>query len=92
MRTEDLSPRFEDLDAWSSLEAVHAMFEGQLSAVAAVRPALPDIVAAGEAAAVRPLYAPMMAQRAMAAAAPTPIESGSVSVEATVTITLEVAP
>jgi N-acetylmuramic acid 6-phosphate etherase len=53
MRTEDLSPRFEDLDAWSSLEAVHAMFEGQLSAVAAVRPSLPDIVAAGEAAAVR---------------------------------------
>lgn len=53
MRTEDLSPRFEDLDAWSSLEAVHAMFEGQLSAVAAVRGALPDIVAAGEAAAAR---------------------------------------
>jgi N-acetylmuramic acid 6-phosphate etherase len=41
MRTEDLSPRFQDLDAWSSLEAVHAMFEGQLSAVAAVRSALP---------------------------------------------------
>ncbi len=44
-------------------------------------------------AAVQPLYKPMMmAQRAMAAAAPTPIESGSVSVEATVTVTLEVAP
>jgi N-acetylmuramic acid 6-phosphate etherase len=53
MRTEDLSPRFEDLDAWSSLEAVHAMFEGQLSAVAAVREALPAIVKAGEAAAER---------------------------------------
>jgi N-acetylmuramic acid 6-phosphate etherase len=53
MRTEDLSPRFEDLDAWSSLEAVHAMFEGQLSAVAAVREALPAIVRAGEAAADR---------------------------------------
>jgi N-acetylmuramic acid 6-phosphate etherase len=53
MRTEDASPRYEDLDAWSSLEAVHAMFEGQLSAVAAVRPALPDIVTAGEAAAAR---------------------------------------
>jgi N-acetylmuramic acid 6-phosphate etherase len=51
MRTEDRSARFEDLDAWSSLEAVHAMFEGQLSAVAAVRAALPDIVKAGEAAA-----------------------------------------
>ncbi len=53
MRTEELSPRFEDLDAWPSLEAVHAMFEGQLSAVAAVRQALPDIVTAGEAAARR---------------------------------------
>jgi uncharacterized protein len=46
----------------------------------------------GQAAAVQPLYKPMMmAPRAMAAE-PTPIESGSVSVEATVTITLEVAP
>jgi N-acetylmuramic acid 6-phosphate etherase len=53
MRTEDVSPRFEDLDAWSSLDAVHAMFEGQLSAVAAVREALPAIVKAGEAAAAR---------------------------------------
>ncbi len=53
MRTEDLSPRFADLDAWPSYEAVHAMFEGQLSAVAAVRAALPEIVAAGDAAAVR---------------------------------------
>jgi N-acetylmuramic acid 6-phosphate etherase len=53
MRTEDLSPRFEGLDAWSSLEAVHAMFEGQLSAVAAVSAALPAIVRAGEAAAQR---------------------------------------
>jgi N-acetylmuramic acid 6-phosphate etherase len=53
MRTEDLSPRFEDLDAWPSLEAVHAMFEGQLSAVAAVREALPAIAKAGEAAAAR---------------------------------------
>ena len=47
MRTEDHSPRFEELDAWSSLDAVHAMFEGQLSAVAAVRAALPSIVQAG---------------------------------------------
>jgi N-acetylmuramic acid 6-phosphate etherase len=53
MRTEDRSPRFEDLDGWPSLEAVHAMFEGQLSAVAAVREALPAIVKAGEAAATR---------------------------------------
>src|SRR5271157_3002931 len=53
MRTEEHSPRFEDLDAWPSLEAVQAMFEGQLSAVAAVRQALPEIVSAGEAAAAR---------------------------------------
>ena len=53
MRTEDLSPRYEGLDAWSSLEAVNAMYEGQLSAVAAVREALPAIVRAGEAAALR---------------------------------------
>jgi N-acetylmuramic acid 6-phosphate etherase len=53
MRTEDASPRYQDLDAWSSLEAVQAMFEGQLSAVAAVRAALPDIAKAGEAAAAR---------------------------------------
>ena len=53
MRTKDRSPRFEDLDAWPSLEAVHAMFEGQLSAAAAVREALPAIVKAGEAAAAR---------------------------------------
>ncbi|MBV9289602.1 MAG: N-acetylmuramic acid 6-phosphate etherase [Hyphomicrobiales bacterium] len=53
MRTEDLSPRFDKLDAWSSLEAVHSMFEGQLSAAAAVREALPAIAKAGEAAADR---------------------------------------
>ncbi len=46
----------------------------------------------GEAAAVQPLFKPMMMARAMSApAAPTPIESGSIAVEATVTITLEVA-
>src|SRR5271169_96561 len=53
MRTEDLSPRYEGLDTWSSLEAVNAMYEGQLSAVAAVRETLPAIVRAGEAAALR---------------------------------------
>jgi len=53
MRTEDVSARYEDIEAWSSLEAVHAMFEGQLSAVAAAREALPAIVKAAEAAAQR---------------------------------------
>ena len=51
--TEADSPRTEDLDAWSSLQALEAMWEGQLAAVAAVRPALPAIAAAAEAAAVR---------------------------------------
>lgn len=51
MNTEDVSPRFIDLDAWSLDEAVEAMWEGQMSAVAAVRQALPAIAAAVEAAA-----------------------------------------
>lgn len=53
MRTEDVSARFADIEAWSSLEAAHAIFEGQLSAVAAVREALPSIVEAAEAASLR---------------------------------------
>jgi N-acetylmuramic acid 6-phosphate etherase len=53
MRTETVSPRYADLDAWPSLEALHAMLEGQMSAVAAVRAALPAIAAAGEAAVQR---------------------------------------
>jgi len=51
MKTEDVSPRFIDLDVWSLDEAVEAMWEGQMSAVAAVRQALPAIAAAAEAAA-----------------------------------------
>ena len=51
MATEDISARFLDLDAWATADAVEAMFEGQLSAVAAVRPALPAISAAADAAA-----------------------------------------
>jgi N-acetylmuramic acid 6-phosphate etherase len=50
MATEDLSRRYQDLDAWPSLDILWALYEGQLSAVAAVRPALPSIAAAAEAA------------------------------------------
>ncbi len=50
MTTEDISPRFHDLDIWPSLAALEAMYDGQLEAVAAVRPALPAIAAAAEAA------------------------------------------
>jgi N-acetylmuramic acid 6-phosphate etherase len=50
MVTESLSPRYLDLDAWSSPEALAALYEGQLAAVAAVGPALPAIAAAAEAA------------------------------------------
>ncbi len=51
MATEDVDPRFADLDAWPLAGAMEAMWEGQMAAVAAVRPALPAIAAAAEAAA-----------------------------------------
>jgi N-acetylmuramic acid 6-phosphate etherase len=50
MATENLSPRYLELDAWSSTDALIALYEGQLAAVAAVRSALPAIAAAAEAA------------------------------------------
>lgn len=53
MATEDVSPRFQDLDAWPTDEAARALYEGQLAAVAAVQPALPAIAAAAETAAGR---------------------------------------
>ncbi|MBI3706368.1 MAG: N-acetylmuramic acid 6-phosphate etherase [Proteobacteria bacterium] len=48
MVTEDVSARFADLDTWSTIEAVEAMYEGQLTAVAAVRPTLAAIARAAE--------------------------------------------
>jgi len=51
--TERVDPRYEQLDAWDGAAALEAMWEGQLAAVAAVRPALPVLAAAAEAAAVR---------------------------------------
>ena len=50
MATEDVDPRFVDLDAWSLPSAMEAMWEGQLAAVAAVGRALPAITAATHAA------------------------------------------
>ncbi|MCW5736044.1 MAG: N-acetylmuramic acid 6-phosphate etherase [Enhydrobacter sp.] len=46
MATEHISPRYVDLDSWSSAEMIEAMYEGQLSAAAAVRNSLTDIAGA----------------------------------------------
>ncbi|WP_029031638.1 N-acetylmuramic acid 6-phosphate etherase [Salinarimonas rosea] len=53
MSTERISARYVDLDAWETGEALEAMLEGQLSAVAAVRAALPAIGRAVDDAAAR---------------------------------------
>ncbi|HTO60105.1 MAG TPA: N-acetylmuramic acid 6-phosphate etherase [Bradyrhizobium sp.] len=50
MATEEVDPRFADLDAWPLAAAMEAMWEGQLAAVAAVGRALPAITAATHAA------------------------------------------
>jgi N-acetylmuramic acid 6-phosphate etherase len=46
MATEQISPRYLNLDSWSTAEIVAAMYEGQISAAAAVRGALDDIASA----------------------------------------------
>jgi N-acetylmuramic acid 6-phosphate etherase len=46
MLTEHISPRFVDLDSWSTSDMIEAMYDGQLTACAAVSPALPAITAA----------------------------------------------
>ena len=46
MATEQISPRYIDLDSWSAAEMILAMYEGQLAAAAAVRGALGAIAAA----------------------------------------------
>lgn len=51
--TERASPRFRALDAWDSLAALDALWEGQMAAIAALRPALPALAKAAEAAAER---------------------------------------
>jgi N-acetylmuramic acid 6-phosphate etherase len=51
--TEGIDPRYLGLEEWPSNVALDALLEAQLSAVAAIRPALPAIAAAAEAAAHR---------------------------------------
>jgi N-acetylmuramic acid 6-phosphate etherase len=48
MRTEHISARYVELDSWSTLEMLSAMYESQLAAAAAVRGALPMIAGAVE--------------------------------------------
>ena len=48
MATEHFSTRYQDLVTWPSLDVLSAFYEGQLAAVAAVRPSLPAIAAAAE--------------------------------------------
>jgi N-acetylmuramic acid 6-phosphate etherase len=43
MATEQISPRFVELDSWSTRDIIDAMYERQLAAAAAVRVALPSI-------------------------------------------------
>ena len=53
MATEDVNPRFIDLDLWPTTEALAAMLEGQVMAVAAIRPQLGAFADAAEQAAAR---------------------------------------
>ena len=46
MPTEQIDPRYADLDSWSTADMLAAMYDGQLAAAAAVRGALPAIGAA----------------------------------------------
>jgi N-acetylmuramic acid 6-phosphate etherase len=39
--TEHADPRYRDIDQWEDATALHAMWEGQMAAMAAVAPALP---------------------------------------------------
>ena len=51
--TENVSRRFVDFDQWPMQDAIEAMYDGQLFALTAIRPALPIIAAAAKAAAER---------------------------------------
>lgn len=46
MLTEQVSPRYVELDCWPSIDMIEAMYEGQLAAAAAVRGALRAIAEA----------------------------------------------
>ena len=51
MQTEKRDPRFVDIDQWSTSDAVDAMLEGQLDAIAAIKNSASDIATAADAAA-----------------------------------------
>ncbi|MBL0925288.1 MAG: N-acetylmuramic acid 6-phosphate etherase [Sphingomonadaceae bacterium] len=51
--TESLNPRFADIDSWPTIEAIEAMLEGQMSAIASIKSQTLEIAAAAEAAAAR---------------------------------------
>lgn len=51
--TESLNPRFSDIDSWPTIEAVEAMLEGQMSAIASIKSQTQQISEAAEAAAAR---------------------------------------
>jgi N-acetylmuramic acid 6-phosphate etherase len=53
MATEDVDPRFADLDLWTNEQALHALYEAQIAAVTSVGSALPAIAAAVEQAVLR---------------------------------------
>ena len=46
--TEELCQRFADFDQWSTADAIAAMYEGQLMAIAAIKPAILDIASAAD--------------------------------------------
>ena len=48
MATEDIDPRYADLDLWSNSEALHALYESQVEGLARVSSALPAIATAVE--------------------------------------------
>src|SRR3954454_5281595 len=56
MTTERASPRYAEIDSWSSLDALEAMIDGQFAAVAAVRTARSAIEAAARAMEARLRY------------------------------------
>lgn len=51
--TESVNPRFADIDSWPTTEAVEAMLEGQMAAIASIKSQTWQIAAAAEAAAAR---------------------------------------
>jgi N-acetylmuramic acid 6-phosphate etherase len=53
LRTEEVSPRFAQLDRWAASDVVSAVVEGQLAAVAVVHAARAELAAAADAAATR---------------------------------------